>query len=194
MKRFIFFGCAAQSELDSLRRRDEVGEKLVSDLNESGKSFVVGIIVKIKSRLLVGSSFLRQAACLDPSQLSILGKELVLLRFTQLVQQLSHLKIIACELGDKSLNEFDELINKEENISMFKKFDSSSQRLDSFFFNNLNVQKYESLSIVIKCVLLLFHSQSEVERGFSSNKNLLNDNMEEKTLVARCCIKDHMQT
>ena len=67
MKRCIFFGCAAQSELDSLRRRDEVEEKAVSDLNVLGKSFVVGIIFKIKSRMLVGSSFLHQAACLDPS-------------------------------------------------------------------------------------------------------------------------------
>ena len=67
MKRCIFFGCAAQSELDFLRRRDEVEEKAVSDLNVLGKSFVVGIIFKIKSRMLVGSSFLHQAACLDPS-------------------------------------------------------------------------------------------------------------------------------
>ena len=38
------------------------------------------------------------------------------------------------------------------------------------------------------------YSQSEVERGFSSNKGLLNDNMKEKTVVARRCIKDHIQT
>ena len=58
----------------------------------------------------------------------------------------------------------------------------------------MNVQQYESLSQVIKCVLVLFHGQSQVERGFSLNKALMNDNMQEKTVVSRRLVKDFMQT
>ena len=58
----------------------------------------------------------------------------------------------------------------------------------------MNVQQYESLSHVIKCILVLFHGQSQVERGFSVNKALMNDNMQEKTVIARCSVKDYMQT
>ena len=77
---------------------------------------------------------------------------------------------------------------------MFNSYDSYTQRLDSFFFNKLNVQQYESLSQVIKCILVLFHSQGQVERGFSLNKALMNDNMKEKTVVSRRLVKDFMQT
>ena len=126
--------------------------------------------------------------------LATLGKDAILLRFQHLVQQLSQQKIISCYVGDKSLLEFKQLISKPDNAVVFSNFDSCTERLDSFFFNNLNVQQYESLSQVIKCVLVLFHGQSQVERGFSLNKALMNDNMKEKTVVSRRLVKDFMQT
>ena len=58
----------------------------------------------------------------------------------------------------------------------------------------MTVKQYESLSQFIKCVLVLFHGQSQVERGFSVNKALMNDNMQEKTVVSRRSVKDIMQT
>ena len=86
-KRTIFFGCSGQFELNQPVKIDQIGEKAYLDINESAKTFVVSIIEKQKSRLLVGSSFLHKTTCLKPSLLSILGKD-VLLYFRQLVQQL----------------------------------------------------------------------------------------------------------
>ena len=103
-------------------------------------------------------------------------------------------KNINFHVGDKSLIEFEQLISKQANVVMFHSYDSCTQRLDSFFFNKLNVQQYESLSHVIKCILVLFHGQSQVELGFSVNKALMNDNMQEKTVIARRSVKDYMQT
>ena len=97
-------------------------------------------------------------------------------------------------MGDKSLVEFDQLISKQANVDMFNSYDSCTQRLDSFFFNKLNVQQYESLSHVIKCILVSFHGQSQIERGVNINKTLMNDNMQEKTVIARRSVKDYMQT
>ena len=54
------------------------------------------------------------------------------------------------------------------------------------------MQQYDSLSHVIKFIIVFF-DQSQVERGFSVNKALINDNMREKSIVARCFIKDQMQ-
>ena len=39
-----------------------------------------------------------------------------------------------------------------------------------------------------------FSWPSQVERGFSVNKALMNDNMQEKTVVSRRSAKDFMQT
>ena len=76
---------------------------------------------------------------------------------------------------------------------MFHDYDSCTQMLDSFF-NKLNVQQYESLSYVIKCILVLFHGPSQFERGFSFNKALMNDNMQEKYVISIRLVKDCMQT
>ena len=65
--------------------------------------------------------------------LSTLGKDIVLLHFQHLVQQLSQQKIINCHVGDKSLIEFEQLIGKQANVVMFHSYDSCTQRLDSFF-------------------------------------------------------------
>ena len=64
----------------------------------------------------------------------------------------------------------------------------------AFFFNKLNVQQYESLSHVIKCILVHFYGQSQVEQGFNFNKALMNDNIQEKSVIARCSVKNYMQT
>ena len=44
----------------------------------------------------------------------------------------------------------------------------------------------------IKMFLILFHGQSEVERGFSVNKQLLVENLKTKSLVAFQRIEGHM--
>ena len=74
---------------------------------------------------------------------------------------------------------------------MFNDYDSSTQRLDNFFFQK--VQQYNSLSHVIMCIIVLFHGQSQVQQNFSNNHALMNDNMQEKSIVARRSVKDYMQ-
>ena len=68
--------------------------------------------------------------------LSTLGKDAILLRFQNLVQQLSQQKNISCHVGDKSLNVFKQLISKQANVVLFNNYDNCTQRLDSFFNNN----------------------------------------------------------
>ena len=51
---------------------------------------------------------------------------------------------------------------------------------------------YKSFSHVLKIVLTLFHSQVDVERGFSLNKQLVVENMSEISLIAQRFVKDHM--
>ena len=133
MKRSIFFGCSGQFELDQLKKTNQIDEKAYLGVNESAKTFVINIMEKLKSRLLVGSSFLHKTTCLNPLMLSTLGKDTVLLLFQHLVQQLSQQKIISCHVGDKSLFEFEQLITKQANVLMFNSYDSSTERLDSFF-------------------------------------------------------------
>ena len=147
-----------------------------SNINEAAKTFVVSIIEKLKSKLLVWSSFLHKTTSFNLSMLWTLRKNANFLRFKNLVQQLSQQKIISCHVRNKSLIEFEQLISKQAVVVMFNSYDSCTQKLHNFFFKKINVQQYKAVSHVIKCILVLFHGQSQVERGFSVNKAVMNDN------------------
>ena len=49
------------------------------------------------------------------------------------------------------------------------------------------------LKSILKLVLVLSHGQASIERGFNVNKTILKVNMNEKFVVARKIIIDHMQ-
>ena len=66
----------------------------------------------------------------------------------------------------------------------FEKFD---QRCDGedFYFNVIQIQKYESLSFVLRLILTLSHGQAAMEWCFGINNNVLTQNMNTETVTAR---------
>ena len=50
------------------------------------------------------------------------------------------------------------------------------------------------LKSILKLVLVLSHGQASIERGFNLNETILKVNMNEKSVIAREIIIDHMQT
>jgi len=46
---------------------------------------------------------------------------------------------------------------------------------------------------VVRTVLLLSHGQAQVERGFSTSKELMDVNIKQRTLVAKRAIVDYVQ-
>ena len=61
-----------------------------------------------------------------------------------------------------------------------------------FFFVSLVIGKYKALSLIVQTVLVLHNGQAEVERGFSINKHIMEDNMSEMSLVSRRLVKDYL--
>ena len=76
------------------------------------------------------------------------------------------------------------------NISKFDHFDRKTTRSGHFFFHQLDVSKYDKLALLMK--MTLSHGQTSVERGFSVNKPIPNENMKSESIVSRRLIKDHM--
>ena len=65
-------------------------------------------------------------------------------------------------------------------------------RLDDFYFQKLKISKYAELSAIVNIILTLSHGQSDVERGFSCNTHLLEENIKDDLIVSKCLIKDHL--
>lgn len=77
----------------------------------------------------------------------------------------------------------------------FKSFSMESNRVDTFYFDRLaNEADLKELWKVVKLLLTLSHGQATVERGFSSNKEVMVENLAQHSLVAQQVICDHMRS
>ena len=77
----------------------------------------------------------------------------------------------------------------EEN---FLKFNYLTDRLDDFLCPYLADEKnYENLWYVCEIVMILSHEQSSIERGFSINKEILDNNLLEKSRRSQRLIYEH---
>ena len=80
------------------------------------------------------------------------------------------------------------------NLLHFQKYDKiKDDRIDCFLATHLQESQYLRLWELVKCLLVLSHSQAGVERGFSSNSEIMSYNFKEKSVVALRVIYDHIQ-
>ena len=116
--------------------------------------------------------------------------------FGKLVCALVGSKIISSSQGDKALSEFTSFheSSMSEKRLAFEKFDRHEQRLYEFFLKQTGIVSYTSLLSILKLVLVLSHSQANVERCFSVNNSVLKCNMSEKSIMSRKLIIDHMKS
>ena len=74
----------------------------------------------------------------------------------------------------------------KENFLMFNYL---TNRLDDFLCPFLaDEKKYENLWYVRKIVMILSHGQSSIERNFSINKEIVDNNLQEKSLISHSLI------
>ena len=57
--------------------------------------------------------------------------------------------------------------------------------LDEFYFDIVKVPKFKELSSLHKIILSLSHGPADVERGFSLNSGVLQDNIADKSIVVK---------
>ena len=81
----------------------------------------------------------------------------------------------------------------DQNPQSFSSFNSTHDRVDALFPEMMRSSGgYHDLWEFVQMFLILFYGQSDDERGFSVNKQLLVENLKTKSLVALRRIEDHM--
>ena len=81
-----------------------------------------------------------------------------------------------------------------KNGQLFLKFNKRENRLDKFFFDVGGLSDYPKQSKAIKMILVLFHGEGCVERGFNVNKYMLQPNVEGMSLISQRKIYDHLDS
>ena len=94
----------------------------------------------------------------------------------------------------RSAGECDELLSKykaflvqmkQDHAVDFRDFTPDSRRLDTFLGNYMHDRiQFDKLWDIFKMLLTILHGQASVERGYSVNKDMVIENLHEKTVVA----------
>ena len=60
----------------------------------------------------------------------------------------------------------------------FEEFKEENDWLHNFFFQEVNIQNYKTLSFIVKLVLTLSHGQASFDIHFSVNNQVVDNNMQ----------------
>ncbi|XP_063753652.1 uncharacterized protein LOC134873747 isoform X2 [Eleginops maclovinus] len=142
--------------------------------------------------------FLRKYQTEEPV-MPYLGKDLAELikslmrRFVkrEVLQDITTAQLTKLDIGDTILQQFDAALSVECRHEDFISFKPMQKRLDVFLHGFIG-KAYPDLWAFCKTLLLLSHGQASVERGFSVNKEIKTENMQEETLVAHRLVYDYV--
>lgn len=183
----------ADKLLSELRSKKKVSERDALMIKVATREFLVKAVTKLLEKCPLNYTLVRNLGWLDPQKIKD--------RPDICEKQLKYCLQIISSAGRVRLNRCDRILNQFRDFAVVcKTSEDASQcptgphsRLDTFFHAQLaKEQQFRDLWDVVRKVLMLSHGQVPVERGFSINKNIIVENMKERTLIAQRIIVDHL--
>lgn len=93
-------------------------------------------------------------------------------------------KQISISQGESAKREYIDFISCSSNRARLENFDLGEDRLDDLYLQIVGKKSgLENLWIVVRKLLILLHGQAAVESGLSIIKDLLMENMHEKSVI-----------
>jgi hypothetical protein len=193
--KYIDIGFAAQLKLNQANLSSS-DQKVVTFKKEAGE-FLAGLLSHLLGKSPLKFIIVRTAVSINPIQMANQSKRNACIEnFSTLLQKLviyDRFSPKSAELAKKQYQKLFEIV--DSNRKAFQDFDLNNDRLDRFFSDFIGTNRaYEDVWSVFKLVFVLSHGQSSIERGFSINKQLLVENLKEKSLIALRLIEDHMSS
>ncbi|KAF4114236.1 hypothetical protein G5714_004459 [Onychostoma macrolepis] len=186
----VVFGSTLRAE--DLQSSSRVGELSVLEFRRDCMVCLTNIIQKMQDKSPLKYTVVRQVACLDPTNM-FSDPNLCQERMKRLVHRFlqDHQLPGGISAGDIIVQQFGNFLSLEAKSESLSSFQPMKTRLD-VFLHGLLCQSYPELWTFCKKLLLLSHGQATVERGFSVNKEVEADNIQEDTVVAQRMICDYV--
>ena len=186
---------AARLKLDEANL-SSTDHRVVAFKKEAGE-FLAGLLTHLLEKSPLKFSIVRSAISINPIQMANDSKQSKCINnFSILLQKLVKYERLlpkSAELAKEQYRKLFEIVDINKNV--FQNFDLKSDRLDRFFSDFIGKNNAcEEVWKVFKLVFVLSHGQSSIERGFSINKQLLVENLKEKSLIALRTIEDHLSS
>ena len=187
----IDIGFAAKTALKSFKK--EINQKRKLDFLSQCRLFLVKLVEKLQQRSPMRYQLVLGSACLDPDIMlhdETSTKSRLISKALEILVECNWMTGLE---ADRAKTYYQSLCARPSAQSVLKNF-CQADRLDEFLMNLCRTQQSNDEFIkFIKIILCLSHGQASVERGFSVNKDLLVENLLEKSLVAQRIVKDHLR-
>lgn len=149
------------------------------------KNFLVALSVKMIEKSPLKKKFVKGVSCLSPSVM--LSSTLRESRITLVLEQLCLYNQINHTDAEKIKCNYIEVCNNLTVQSKLKNFNKKSHSLDTFIFNELELDYDSNVEFFNFCkrIFVLFHGNAAVEGGFSINADCLVEHLEEDSLISQ---------
>lgn len=117
-------------------------------------------------------------------------------RMNQLLGVLYEKNIVTSHAADNAKQQYSTLTKKSKTdfIDDFTNYSYQRKRLDLFYRELLSTDEdFKDLWEIIKCLLILSNGNASVESGFSINKDILVENLTERSLIAIRVVYDSVK-
>ena len=187
-------GYLAGASTKELLRKKEISEGALLHFRNELAAFVCAVISKIIEKTPIGYAFAHRLACLDPVSIATSTTQAAIqfkLVVDYLVKQ-QHLQGRNCDELIRQYNEFLDSVVRP-NSPAFKDFDYYKQRLDEFLHQHVaRSGSFAKFWDVMRTLLILSHGQVSMEKGFSINRQVVVENLKERSFIAQRIIHDHL--
>ena len=163
--------------------RKKINEAQVTEFKHQARRTLKTFVQKVKTKSPIHRTLARNMACINPT---VMVKEPSKCKsmFKKVLKCCLDADMLQNEECDKITAQFSTFILDISKNATFKEFKICEHRLDELFSNSLKGKKeYKELWAVISKMLLISHGQATVERGFSVNKQAVEVNQSEESLI-----------
>lgn len=171
--------------------KSKVSEKDKGIFKMECRKFLVATVSKIFEKSPLLYSLTKGISSLVP-ELIIKNPNIAQQRMVICLKILHESNRLNESIAENARKEFISFCNfSREKKQIFLDFAPKENRLDSFFSQLLQgVQKFENFWLVVKIILIISHGNATVESGFSINKGLLLENLNEESIVSQRRVYD----
>ena len=190
--KLINVGFQAEQLLTELVEKKKINSAQVIELKTQARGTMKTFVKRIKVKSPIHQTLARKLSCINPSVM-VEQQYTSEKKFAKVLKCFVEATMLQNDECDKLTEQFSKFVSESSKMASFKEFKKCENRLDELFFNSLSDKKeYKELWAVISKMLLISHGQATVERGFSANKQAIEVNQSETSLISRRTIKDHI--
>ena len=158
--------------------------------------FLVTLVTKLQENSPLTFQLVRCSSCISPKNM-LHDPEASLLKFENIVDKSFSNKRMSFSEADRAKQQYESFLGGTvpKIREKFEGFNSDNSRIDMFWAGFLaRNEEFKWFWFVCKIISTLSHGQSQVERGFNVNKEILVENLQEESLKGQRIINDHIQS